>query len=664
MTTGITNYNIAQGDAEVGLQVGVVHGEINYYQESPDQSPEERFQLGVKYLDARARDRSLEHIEDAVAHGYVTNEVQFHRLLALLSGRTLSQLSGDEFDHLITICRDCSKIEHNDEWAAGLKAIIRLLTPITSAKADLVLKELDGLEPRQRDKIFSHLEVLLEGSLEDEIWQRSLDRAQDQRMAGDRANRVWKFFHPTPAPPRTGKVAPASTTTAEWLFTGIVATVFLLAAGEVAAVLLRHGALSSILGYVAGLAGLAALVTGGADQHFRQARIRAKDAQLRTPRQRLAEAPQSGFADQVDRLFEKYFRRYVPRGTDRGLWLAQTAGIRRQLRDELVEAYREQRIPAERIAWLVRYLVGDVRHRWERNTLTVYRDQVRTPLQTIALILGGLATLVAGSLWAIPAVVLTAPLSGTAWLLLAAASAVLATRSGFNIVAERRRVAADEAERAQNQAARQEAYERWQRKLADKPSDAEMAAWLECDRKLLVDQAMRHYRLRPSQIIAHAFIEAPAASYKRARYPDGPWRYSRYRLLLFLLTDDGVRQVTIDLDFETADFRTTERLNYRFEAVAAVRIDGVAAQQQTFELTLFNGEPISVRVTEANAEGSQPGEDPSRLAELALDASGLAHTLHVLEGIAAEGKEWVRHRRRRADERLADLAEILRDLLE
>jgi hypothetical protein len=269
-----------------------------------------------------------------------------------------------------------------------------------------------------------------------------------------------------------------------------------------------------------------------------------------------------------------------------------------------------------------------------------------------------------GSLLAVPAAVLAAPLYGMALCLLAVAAAVPAVRASFRIIAERRRVTDDEVERADTYRARFEAYRRWRDKLSDKPSDIEMAAWLEADRKVLVDHVMRHYRLRPSQVIAHAFIEAPAASCKRARYPHGPWRYSQYRLLLFLLTDDGVRQVDIELNFETATSRITQRLNYRFEAVAAVRIRGVIGQRQTFELTLINGEPISLAVSESDHEAPQHDEDPTKITELSLDASGLSHTLHVLEGIAAEGKEWVRRRRHRADDRLAKLAAAVRRLID
>lgn len=659
-----TATNVAQGDAHVDVQAGVVHGDINFYRLPPNPSPEEQFAFALKYLDARVRDQARDLIEEAVAGGYVTTEVQFYRLIALLSGRTLRQLAPEELDRLTAICASVPHLDDHDEWTAGLKVIIRLLAPVGAAETDLVVKEIDALNRPQRDGIYGHLEALLEGAMQEEMWRKSVALADSQRTAEDRINRVWKFFHATPVQPRTLPVQPAVVALLDWLRAGAGAAVFTLTVVQMIALVTARSTLDPFLGLLAALVGLAAFCVGGADRHYRGTRLRAKDAQIRLPRQRRRDTPPGGFARKVDRLFDRYFRRYVPEGTDRAYWLDQTAGIRRHLRDEVVELYREQRIDAERVAWLVRHLVGDVRGRWERDTLTSYRQQLRNPARTTALHVGGLALLATGSLWAVPAVVISAPLSGTGWFVLAVASAVPAVRSSFRIVAEHRRVADDHAERNDKDTARWAAYHRWCHKLSGKPSDTEMATWLESDRKVLVDQAMQQYRLRPSQVIAHAFIEAPAPSCEKARYPQGPWRYSRYRLLLFLLTDDGVRQVNIDLDFETSASRTAQRLNYRFDAVAAVRIDGIATRQQTFELTLFNGEPISIRVSDPDNGTLQHDEDPAKIAELSLDAAGLSHTLHVLEGVAAEGKEWVKHRRDRADERLANLASAIRGILD
>jgi hypothetical protein len=281
----------------------------------------------------------------------------------------------------------------------------------------------------------------------------------------------------------------------------------------------------------------------------------------------------------------------------------------------------------------------------------------------VARCLIGLAGVVVACYWVVPAVVATAPFAGTAFILLTAVSAAAAALGGFRIYAERCRVGADDNERIEEQRARDEAYARWMEKLSRKPTDAEMATWLECDRRILVDETMRHYRLKASQVIAHAFIEAPGPSTKKARIHRGPWRYSRYQMLLFLLTDDGVRQVDIKLDFEKVTSQRTQRLNYRFDTVAAVRIDGPPAERQTFELTLFNGPPVRVQVTEPVVEDAAAGEDAWTLSQVALDASGLPRTLEIMEGIAAEGKEWIRHRLIRATRRLADMSETIGKLI-
>ncbi|MFF0721695.1 hypothetical protein [Micromonospora sp. NPDC003816] len=662
--TAPTTTNIAQGEAHVEVQAGVVHGDINYYRSPPGSTPEEQFTMALRYLNARARNEARELIEKAAAGGHLTTEVHFYRLIALLSGRTLRQLPPEDVDSLRAICADMSQLVDQDEWAAGVKAIIRLLKPIPADEADRMVKEIEALNRPQREAIYGHLEALREGAMQEEMWRKSFALAKVQRLQGDRLGRVWKFFHPTPAPPRSIPVRPAAVATRDWLQAGVGAVVFALAVTQLILLVAAHGTFAPLLGLLAGLSGLAAFCFGGADRYYRQLRLRVKEAQIRPPQQRRREAPLGGFARKVDRLFDRYFSRYVPPDTDRAYWRAQTAGIQRHLRDEVVEIYREQRIDADRIAWLVRHLVSDVRQRWEQDTLTAHHQQLRIPARTRVLHVGGLTLLIVGALWVIPAVIGGAPLSGTGWLLLASASAVPAVRASFRIIAERRRVVDDQEERDVKDAARGAAYRRWCRKLADKPSDTEMAAWLENDRKVLVDQAMHQYRLRPSQVIAHAFIEAPAPSCKRARYPQGPWRYSRYRLLLFLLTEDGVRQVSCDLDFQTVESDNTQRLNYRFDAVAAVRIDGVATRQQTFKLTLVNGEFVETKVGELEEETLQEDENAVKIARLSLDASGLPHTLHILEGIAAEGKEWVNHRRRIADKKLADLAALVHDLLD
>jgi hypothetical protein len=663
MTTP-TITNTAQDDATVGIQTGFVLGDI-YYQLPPNPSPEQTFRLGVKYLQSRMPVVARNHIEEAVARGYETHEVQFHRLLALLSGRTLRQLGVEDLRSLSAICGRIVWPGRDDAWTSGLRAVLRLIDSLKTAETDLMTKELDELPPQQRNMILDHLGVLLEGAMEDQMWHRSVERATAGRFAGSRQDRVWIFFEPEPAHPRVRSVRPADIPILVKVSAGIGTAAFVLATANLGRLVLRQpGHPTAILAYVVAAVGIAVWVINGAEWHFRRTRMRTKDAELIPPHQGTRKAPSDGFTSKVDQYLGKYFGRYVPRDTSPSYWLEQTVGIRRHLRDELAEIYREQRTDADQIAWLIRHLVSDVRSRWERGTLTAYRAELRTPLRMRFGCVAGLVVAIAGGLWVAPVAVLAAPAAGTVSILLSVSGCVIGARAWFRINSERRRVEADQIEHDRQRAARQAAFDRWRQKLSRRPSDAEMASWLECDRRLLVNDAMGHYRLKPSHVVAHAFIQAPGTPNKHTRIKSGPWRYTKYRLLLFLLTDDGVRQVDIDLDFEHCVGQVTQRLNYRFDAVAAVRVDGVATQRQTFELTLVNGRPIQVPVTESTTEAIQPQENPEDISRVTLDASGLSGTLNVLEGIAAEGKEWIKHQRSRADVRLTELTATISDLLD
>ncbi len=128
-------------------------------------------------------------------------------------------------------------------------------------------------------------------------------------------------------------------------------------------------------------------------------------------------------------------------------------------------------------------------------------------------------------------------------------------------------------------------------------------------------------------------------------------RYSRYKLVVFLLTSDGVRQMTADLSVVAIALRHLERISYRYDAVASayVSLASHASEgpriQQRFKLTLVNGDPISVIVTDLDPEDFQQGEDADSLSKATLDAASVTNTLHVLEGIAAEGKGWFQERK-------------------
>ncbi|WP_182883934.1 hypothetical protein [Microbispora sp. H10949] len=645
--------NIADGSATVGIQAETVHGDVHVYQVPPGASPEERFEVGLRCLSGGMSGKARKHIGEAVMDGYVTSRSCFYVLLALLSGRTLQQVPKEDLAPL-AIAQQKLTGNVEDEWTHAIKVINRLLASLQERDVDFsaIEERLSELKDDRRNEIVRHLEMFLHGSIRDAMWVRALDAAKRDRCDRGRLERVWKFFQPEPIGPRVRLPRPPDTTIGTWMSSMTTTAITLAAIGHIGVHAWRYSWPAATLALALVTAGSYACGREGVEWRFRAERLRAKDSE----RQAVRKPPPEGFASRIDRQFAEYFARYVPRNTDRGEWLAQTAGVRQALRDEVVELYRESRVDAKRVAWLVRYLVSDVKDRWQRGELWEYRDRLKVPASMKACFALGVVALGIGVTWLVWGGLNIAPLSVVGAAITASAAGRFAARGWLHIVLKRKRYAADQEEADRLLEGRRAAFMRWRRKLSDKPDDREMARWLDCDRKALTEEAMQHYKLKPHDVIAHAFIEAPSTPYKRAHVPKGPWRYSRYEILVFLLTADGVRQMTVDLDFEKAIFHNRRRINYRYDAVAAVQAAEADDGHRTFELTLVNGHPITVQVTGPPPKSEAGAEDDARtVSQATLDTAGLGNTLHVLEGVAAEGKEWINHEREREQDRLVDI---------
>ena len=84
------------------------------------------------------------------------------------------------------------------------------------------------------------------------------------------------------------------------------------------------------------------------------------------------------------------------------------------------------------------------------------------------------------------------------------------------------------------------------------------------------------------------------------------------------------------------------RLNYRFDAVSSIGVDVVSRASNFLELSLTNGPARKITITEPVSSGySAPEETDDELSNLNLEAAGFVNALHILEGIAAEGKTWM-----------------------
>lgn len=510
----------------------------------------------------------------------------------------------------------------------------------------MVVKEFESLNPPLQESILNHLEVFLAGPHQDWTWQKTFATARRDRTANDRTERVWKFFQPKPIPPRQVPPRPIRTDAADYLRALGGAALLLVTSLSVAQDAWAHSWLRAA-GYLTVFLGAVAVAvrTGFKIRLARHRRQVARQRLTFTPRR--APTQSDRFASAMDSLFDRYFGRYLPQGMARETWLTETAGIRQTLRNELVGLYREQAVDAKRVAWLVRFLAGDVKRQWLSGELTAVPEDSRvSPSTRTAFGTAAFALVVVGPLLLWQALI-EAPFTTVIATAGVVAGARLAIRGWLVILLEGHRYRDDLIRVRRDFEDRRAAYDRWVRKLESKPTDAEMAHWLDCDRKILVEDTLRHYRLAAQDVIAHAFIEAPVPRCKRARVSKGPWRYSQYKLLLFLLTKDGVRQVTVTLNFETTDFGDQQRLTYQYNSVVAAHVVDARNGEKKLSLTLTNNPRDELTITGEWPGMVELGDDDRIASQVSLDASGLERTLHVLEGIAAEGKEWITHENRR-----------------
>ncbi|HEX7659319.1 MAG TPA: hypothetical protein VF444_07560, partial [Pseudonocardiaceae bacterium] len=445
-----------------------------------------------------------------------------------------------------------------------------------------------------------------------------------------------------PTPARVRPVAPDPTTRGDRQRAFAWSGLLVIAVGYLGWSVLEHATPFPIAAFVLALAALCVAARTGLEWRYKAQRSEAKDRDYYGQRA-INPGGGTGFASQVSRWFNYYVHKYGPDGVQRARFLADTVGIRCTLRDEIAEIYREKSITADQIRWLIRYIIrSEVRDRWKAGTLRAYRDRYRVTEATEVSCCLSTVVLVPAAVDVFVTAMETHALLGALATVLAVASGVTAATRWLRVIGERRRYAEEKEERAQLLAGREAAFTRWKAKLdATRPSESEMESWLTCDKTILLNQALHHYHLTWRDVLAYAFLQTPAKNAKRGRVPGGPMRYSKYDVRLFLMTRNGVREVTADLDFENVSFGGQERKEFGFDSICSVHVVQPDDSHCTLELTLVNGGTWKICVKDMEALGVNLGDDPETVAELELDAAGFTHALHLLEGIAADGKTWI-----------------------
>jgi hypothetical protein len=158
-----------------------------------------------------------------------------------------------------------------------------------------------------------------------------------------------------------------------------------------------------------------------------------------------------------------------------------------------------------------------------------------------------------------------------------------------------------------------------------------MGRWLELDKAHLRRLALQSFGLSDRDIDRSIVLVGPQDGAAQARTIWGPPRYSSYQVHVLLLTAQGVRQLSADLDFASGTVTNQTRMTYRYAAVAAVELV-TTEHTRLFRISLINDRAIELPVE--NFEQSNAlfqGEDIEALRTLVQEVSGVTTALEALE---------------------------------
>jgi hypothetical protein len=215
------------------------------------------------------------------------------------------------------------------------------------------------------------------------------------------------------------------------------------------------------------------------------------------------------------------------------------------------------------------------------------------------------------------------------------------------------------------------AHDEFQQMLRTKPSDVQMARWLDYDKAFVKAEAMRRCGLSSREVLGQFVLTEAAAGATKARVVHGPPRYSRYAMHIFFMTTKGVREIELEVDTLAGSVHDERRTSFRYDALASARVFEVGVRyagqrrevlgpdevlpsgdadslilSKAFRLSLVNGEEITVVAENFEGMADDRVEDVEQLRSLALDSSGIAGALRVLEAVAGEGAGWTDRERR------------------
>jgi hypothetical protein len=694
-----------QGHAQIGQQIGqqigtyiakIVHHHTTY--QDSGLSPEQSLDAACEYLAGGAASKAVELIEDALTRGFRSTKLAYYWQLALLAGRPFDHLSSIDLDRLERAQGLTQGI--TDNWATAVEVIKEFLECYStqvqigddSYRFDRAYDRYLNLPEERRAELGRHLSLLFSGGMQNCMDLERRRQIKQHRMGRDRVHRVPMFFEPEPAEPRLRSAARPEVSLRHWC--ALVAGAALFVAGSTLLFFRAWEtapAKTAVLGAVLVLGCLGVGYLGPEFLHRR-----ALSDRHRTRRFLAVSAHPEGPAGRTTEIDELILNRVgeiaPPAPEERNqFWTAvgpQLTALSEALQSQY-PADEADPVPVSQLDWLVRWHADHALQAWASGDLRAPVSQQHPVRRWHGLLLVLSATIVvsaAGLLtimiarWSLDAI---AVMLGVPALL---ASGVRLLVESAPVYSERRRFREESAEFQRLFEEETAAWRNEQARLSDRPLDTEMAEWLDFDKDHIRLTAMKDWSLRNGSIHAHVVQTEPHPNSTSARDPRGPRRYSQYIVRLFLLTDNGVRTLDVDLDFATGAENKQQRHAFRYDAIASARIEERTVRRhgrrqvatpegggpkgtrrpirrQSLHLTLLSGQRFDINADYDQLLADEDRHDNDKLLTLEMETSGSVTTLRTLESVAGEGREWINRERERnrstasSYQRINDLAE-------